>query len=110
MEKSITTSNMPLAKKQKRFFEIEQGSNYLIATSFNQEYIVEFEQFQNISNNLFNTDADFITINKSIIQRKYIQKIEPTKQLTPKQKELKSNRREKERQEHRAKYGADPLF
>lgn len=72
--------------KLKSFFKIVQGSNYLITDSYENEYIVEFDQFKNIANNLFKIDADFITINNIIINKKYIFKIEPTWKLTNEQR------------------------
>ena len=96
--------------EQKKFFEIKEGSNYLITDSFNREEIVEFEQFQKISKSLFTTDADFITINNNILHRRYIYRIEPTKKLTEKQKKENDKKLDPERDEFRRKYGTEPNF
>lgn len=72
--------------KQKRFFDIVKGSNYKVIDSFGVEYVVEFEQFQNIARNLFETDADFLTVNYEVLQKRYIYRITPTTEKTEKQK------------------------
>jgi hypothetical protein len=66
-----------LMRKAKHFKIIE--GEYLIVTSFMDEHIVSFKQFQSIANSLFQGDADFITVNNTILNRKHIYKIEPHK-------------------------------
>lgn len=72
-------------KKTGKFFDIQEGSNYVVMTSFDRQYVIEFEQAMLIIKNLFGTEADFITVNNTILNKKYVQCIEPTKELTKKQ-------------------------
>lgn len=104
MENQIaTTNNNQITHSGKFFFRVEEGSNYAITTSFNRVYIVEFEQAQNIMNSIFNTEADFITVNQTVLNRRYVQSIEPTKEKTEKQEEEIIKKRNEERKREQVK-------
>lgn len=85
--KSDVDNFVATLRKTGKFFDIQDGSNYVVMTSFDRHYIIEFEQAMLIIKNLFGTEADFVTVNNTILNKKYIQCIEPTKELTKKQSE-----------------------
>lgn len=85
--KSDVDNFVTTLRKTGKFFDIQDGSNYVVMTSFDRHYIIEFEQAMLIIKNLFGTEADFVTVNNTILNKKYIQCIEPTKELTKKQSE-----------------------
>lgn len=81
--------NPTLEQGNKIFFEVEKDSNYRVRMTYGEEEIISFEQFQKLSNAIFNGQGDFITINKRIVQKKDIRMIEPTQEKTKKEKELR---------------------
>src|SRR5690606_4093555 len=81
-------------KKQGKFFDIQEGSNYVLMTSFDRQYVMEFEQAMLVIHSVFGSEADFITVNNTILNKKYIQCIEPTQELTTKQKEERKKKNE----------------
>lgn len=92
METRINTKN-------ERSFQIVQGSNYKVTDSYGNEYIIDFNHFQKLSNAVFNGEGEFTTINNTIINKRYIFKIEPTKELTDKQRQEKEAKQEQIRLE-----------
>lgn len=74
---------------RKKFFELKQGSNYMITTTYKEEYVVEFDQFLNIAESLQKTNIDFVTINQTILNKSKIYKIEPTHLRTEAEKNIK---------------------
>jgi hypothetical protein len=85
---------------EKISFEVHEDSNYLFIDTYGEEQIVTFKDFQKIMQNLVSTDADLITINDEIWNRRYIRKIKPTDQLTLKQQEeIRKQNAEKERRQ-----------
>lgn len=82
-------------KDKKFFFEVEEGSNYKVRMTYDEEEIITFEQFQKLSMAIFQGQGDFVTINKRIVQKRDIRMIEPTKELTVKQKEEREERQYK---------------
>jgi hypothetical protein len=69
----------------KPVFQFQEESNYMVRTSFGHEYIVESSHAKKIMAVLFAGEVDFLTINNSVINKRYIQVIEPTKQKTSKE-------------------------
>lgn len=78
------------------FFDVEEGSNYKVYMTYEKTEIITFEQFKKLANAMFKINSDFVTINKTIVQRKDIRMIEPTKELT---KEAKQERERKEKED-----------
>lgn len=104
MQNQIATTNSnQITHSGKIFFTTEKDSNYAITTSFNVTYVVEYDQARNIMHSIFNTEADFITVNQTVLNRRYVQSIEPTKEKTEKQKEEDIKKRNKERKREQAK-------
>lgn len=64
------------------FFEIEEGSNYKVYMTYEKTEVITFEQFLKLANAMFKGGGDFITINKTIVQKRDIRMIEPTKEAT----------------------------
>lgn len=64
------------------FFDVEEGSNYKVYMTYEKTEIITFEQFKKLVNTIFKVSSDFVTINKTIVQRKDIRMIEPTKEAT----------------------------
>lgn len=64
------------------FFEVEEGSNYKIFMTYEKTEVITYEQFLKLANAMFKGSSDFITINKTIVQRKDVRMIEPTKEAT----------------------------
>ena len=81
MNEVNTTSNSISTNKVKHFQVIE-GSNYKVTDSYGNEYIIDFDHFQKLNQSLFFGEGEFTTINNIVINKKYIFKIEPTRELT----------------------------
>lgn len=80
LEKSETLISS--INKNSKFFKVVEDSNYKITDSYNNEYVVTFQQFKEILNSIFLSENQFVTINNTIINKKYVYKIEPTSCLT----------------------------
>jgi DNA-binding transcriptional regulator GbsR (MarR family) len=78
------------------FFDVEEGSNYKVYMTYEKTEVITFEQFKKLTNAMFKINSDFVTINKTIVQRKDIRMLEPTKELT---KEAKQERDRKEKED-----------
>lgn len=116
MGNSIQTANNQVATTGKSF-HFKEESNYVLITSFNREYILNYELAQKIIQAIFSEDSDFIAFDATILNKKYIQVIEPTKEKTEKQqKEIEEKRERKEKIEKRKnellelKRGSDAKF
>lgn len=72
--------------QNKKHFEVVENSNYKVTDSYQNEYIISFDHFQKLSQALFFGEGDFTTINNTVVNKRYIFKIEPTKEKTEKQK------------------------
>lgn len=57
-------------------------SNYRVVTSFKDEHIIESWQFAKLLPMLNNDKIDFISINDTLINKRFIQSIEPTERRT----------------------------
>lgn len=103
MQNQIATTNSnQITHSGKIFFTTEKDSNYAITTSFNVTYVVEYDQARNIMHSIFNTDADFITVNQTVLNRRYVQSIEPTKERTTNQKlEIEQKEMERKKEQKR---------
>lgn len=80
-----TTENTQLSTQARTFFEIIEGSNYLVRMTYDENEIISFEQFKKLANALFKGSSDFVTVNGVIVQKKDIRMIKPTKELTKEQ-------------------------
>ena len=85
-----------LAKQNKEtFFNLREGSNYLVMMTYDREEIIEFEQFKKLAVVLNDGDRKFITINDRIVNKSTIIDIAPTDRLTKAQAiERKNNPKE----------------
>ena len=81
MNEVNTTSNSISTNKVKHF-QVVEGSNYKVTDSYGNEYIIDFDHFQKLNQSLFFGEGEFTTINNIVINKKYIFKIEPTRELT----------------------------
>lgn len=79
-------------KDKKFFFEVEEGSNYIVKMTYDKDEVITFEQFQKLSMAIFQGQGDFVTINKVIVQKRDIRMIEPTLKLTAKQEAERDER------------------
>lgn len=82
---------VPTSNKSKVFFELKNGSNYEVLMTYDRSEVIEFEQFKKLSQILFNTDIQFVTINQRIVNRSTIIDISPTDKRTLKQKLNREN-------------------
>ncbi len=73
----------------KRYFSLENGSNYEVLMTYDRTEVVEYEQFLKIARVLNDNNARFLTINKRITAISTIIDISPTKKLTEQQKKEK---------------------
>jgi len=64
------------------FFEVEEGSNYKVYMTYEKIEVITYEQFLKLANAMFRGGSDFVTINKTIVQKRDIRMIEPTKEPT----------------------------
>lgn len=69
--------------EQKTAFKFHEDSNYLVLTSFKDEFIIEAWQFKKLLGLINSTQVDFVSINDSLVNKRYIQLIQPTTRRTP---------------------------
>jgi hypothetical protein len=82
---------VPKSNKSEVFFKLKDNSNYEVLLTYDRSEVIEFEQFKKLSQILFNTDTQFLTINQRIVNRSTIIDISPTDKKTLKQKLNKEN-------------------
>lgn len=82
---------VPVNNKSEVFFELKDNSNYEVLMTYDRSEVIEFEQFKKLSQILFSTDVQFVTINQRIVNRSTIIDISPTEKRTLKQKLNKEN-------------------
>lgn len=60
-------------------FKLIEGSDYVITDSLKNRYIIRFEVFKKMMVSLFSAGVEFITINNTILNKRFIYKIEPVR-------------------------------
>lgn len=65
-----------------KHFKVVENSNYLVVDSYKNEYVISYSHFVSLVNLLAEEGVEFITLGNTIINKRYIYKIEPTKKST----------------------------
>jgi len=69
-------------KQGKTHFKVQEGSNYKITDSYEKEYVIDYDHFVKLLPKLVASENQFITINDSVVNKRYIYKVEPTRERT----------------------------
>lgn len=72
--------------KPKSSFKVKDDFNYLVKTSFGDEYIVSSSDARRIITALGSERYQYVSILDEIVAKKHIYKISPTRELTTAQK------------------------
>lgn len=60
---------------------VEVG-NYKVTMTYDQSEIITYDQFKSLAQAIFSNDIDFLVINGTIVQKRDVRMIAPTKELT----------------------------